>query len=69
MEMQYNSTVRADPIRIELGSGPHGEPGFFHVDAVKVGNVDKQADVRKLDWLEGNSVDSLYSAHTVEHFS
>ena len=56
-------------IRIELGSGPHGEPGYYHVDAVKVGNVNKESDVRKLDWLSDNSVDDLYSAHTVEHFS
>lgn len=68
--MEYNTTVESTrPRRIELGSGPHGEPGFFHIDAVKVGNVDYQADVRDLSFLETASVEELYSAHAVEHFS
>lgn len=68
--MEYGTTASSqDLVRIELGSGPHGEPGFFHVDAVKVGNVDKEGDVRNLNWLSDNSVDELYSAHTVEHIS
>ena len=67
--MQYSSTVEQPIVRIELGSGPHGEPGFFHVDAVKVGNVDHQADIRDLNWLTNGSVDEIYSAHAVEHIS
>lgn len=68
--MQYGTTASSkEPVRIELGSGPHGEPGYVHVDAVKVGNVDIEADVRCLDWLAPEEVDELYSAHTVEHFS
>lgn len=68
--MEYGTTAsNSGPFLLELGSGPHGEPGYYHVDAVKVGNVDKEADVRNLDWLADNSVDSLYSAHTIEHFS
>jgi SAM-dependent methyltransferase len=57
------------PVKIELGSGPHGEPGFTHVDVVKVGNVELEADARYLDWLLDDQVDELYSAHIVEHFS
>ncbi len=67
--MRFGTTANRQEVRVELGSGPHGEPGYLHVDAVKVGNVDKEADVRKLDWLESDSVDDLYSAHAVEHFS
>jgi len=67
--MQYGTTASRGQVRIELGSGPHGEPGYHHVDAVKVGNVDRAADVRKLDWLTNDEVDDLYSAHTVEHIS
>ncbi len=67
--MEFSSTAGRPAVRIELGAGPHGRPGFFHVDAVKVGNVDRQADVRDLSWLADNSVDELYSAHTVEHIS
>lgn len=69
--MQYGTTatVPNEAVRIELGSGPHGEPGFIHVDALKIGNVDIEADVRNLNWLADNSVDELYSAHTVEHIS
>lgn len=65
----YGTTVNASPVRVELGSGPHGIPGFLHVDAVKTGNVDVAADIRKLDWIPDNSVDELYSAHAVEHIS
>ena len=68
--MKYGTTAsNYEPLRIELGSGPHGEPGYYHVDAVKVGNVDRESDVRKLDWIDDNAVDDLYSAHTIEHFS
>jgi SAM-dependent methyltransferase len=67
--MQVGTTATNNLLRIELGSGPHGEPGYHHVDAVKVGNVDREADIRNLDWLSDNSVDDLYSAHTVEHIS
>ncbi len=66
--MQFGTTAN-EITRIELGSGPHGKEGYYHVDAVKVGNVDREADVRNLDWLADNSVDDLYSAHTIEHFS
>lgn len=65
----YGTTVQTHPVRVELGSGPHGIPGFLHVDAVKTGNVDVAADIRKLDWIPDNSVDELYSAHAVEHIS
>jgi len=57
------------PVRIELGSGPHGIEGFYHVDAVAGGNVNKVSDIRNLHWLKSDSVDELYSAHTVEHIS
>lgn len=58
-------------VKVELGSGPHGIPGFHHVDAVKKegSNVDIEADIRKLDFAEDTSIDELYSAHAVEHIS
>lgn len=56
-------------VRIELGSGVHGVEGFYHVDAVEGGNVNKVSDIRKLDWLSNGSVDEIYSAHAVEHIS
>jgi hypothetical protein len=68
--MKYGTTAsNYEPLRIELGSGPHGKPGYYHVDAVKVGNVDRESDVRNLDWILDDAVDDLYSAHTIEHFS
>lgn len=67
----FSTTVDMVPprIKVELGSGSHGVPGFLHVDAVKTGNVDVECDVRHLEFLSDNSVDELYSAHTVEHIS
>jgi len=67
--MEFYTTATPSYARVELGSGPHGEPGFLHVDAVEVGNVDVVSDVRCLDFLKDNSVSELYSAHTVEHIS
>lgn len=68
--MQFGTTASTSKaLRLELGSGPHGEPGYIHVDAVKVGNVDVQSDVRKLDWVSDSSVDEIYSAQVVEHIS
>jgi len=63
------ASVEKPPLKLELGSGPHGEPGYIHVDALKIGNVDIEADIRNLNWLQDNSVDELYSSHTVEHIS
>lgn len=68
--MQYGTTANKEEFkRIELGSGPHGEPGFIHVDAIKSGNVDVEADIRNLYWLEDDSIHEIYSAHAVEHIS
>lgn len=67
--MRVGTTADRIPVRIELGSGPHGQPGYLHVDAVLVGNVDKQSDIRNLAWLETSSADELYSAHALEHIS
>lgn len=64
-----STSVSRKPVRIELGSGLCGEPGFIHVDVLRGGNVDVRADCRFLTWLKPNSVDHLYAAHLVEHFS
>ncbi len=69
MKNSATSTASRGPVCIELGSGPHGVPGFTHVDAVKVGNVDVELDVRHLPWLQDDLVDELYAAHVVEHIS
>jgi len=56
-------------VKIELGSGFHGIPDHFHVDAVAGGNVDRVSDIRDLSWIPDAAVDELYSAHAVEHIS
>lgn len=66
---EFSTSAARSSLKVELGSGPHGIPGFLHVDAVKVGNVDRVGDIRRLDWLADNSVDELYSAHALEHVS
>lgn len=67
--MYYSTSAVSPVVKVELGSGPCGKPGFFHVDAVQEGNVDHRADIRDLDFLSNDSVDELYSAHAVEHIS
>lgn len=69
MSNSWSTTASFEPVRIELGSGPHGIEGFLHVDAVKVGNVDHASDIRDLSWLQTSTVDELYSAHALEHIS
>jgi predicted SAM-dependent methyltransferase len=56
------------PTKLHLGCGPRHIPGFFHVDALAAPHVDYVGPVEKLDFLESNTVELIYSSHLLEHF-
>ncbi len=55
-------------IRLDIGSGPNGKPGFVHVDQIAFPGVDVCTDLRKeWPWKDG-SVEEVHSSHCLEHF-
>jgi hypothetical protein len=68
-----NPQVRADigaghGLRLNLGSGKRNRPGFYNVDHLPLPGVDIVANLNEpLDDLPDNSVDEIYSRHTLEH--
>jgi len=56
-------------LKLDLGSGTHKKEGFIGVDLVALEGVDKVVDLTKFPWpWTDESVDALYSHHTLEHF-
>lgn len=55
-------------IRLNLGSGNLSVDGYLSVDARELANVDVVADVSNLPY-EASTVDEIFSAHLIEHFT
>ena len=55
-------------IRLHLGCGKRYIPGFVHVDLDTFPHIDYQSDVAHLPMFEDESVDLIYSSHTLEYF-
>lgn len=55
-------------VKLHLGCGNRYIPGFVHIDIRKLPHVDCVASADKLDFLNDNSVDLIYSCHLLEHF-
>ena len=57
-------------LRLNLGSGMRSKPGFYNVDLLPLPGVDIVADLNDpLDALPDNSVEEIFSRHTLEHVS
>jgi SAM-dependent methyltransferase len=57
-------------LRIDLGCGNNKKEGFIGIDNRKLPEVDLVCDLETQPLpLEDNSVDELYCAHVMEHFS
>ena len=55
------------PLKLDLGCGPNGKPGFLHVDQTAFPGVDVVLDLRgKWPWAD-NSVEEAHSSHFIEH--
>lgn len=55
-------------LRLNLGAGKRPKPGFYSVDLLPLPGVDIVADLNApLDALPDNSVEEIYSRHTLEH--
>jgi SAM-dependent methyltransferase len=55
-------------LRLNLGSGRRPRPGFYSVDHLPLPGVDVVADLNEpLAELPDNSVEAVYSRHTLEH--
>lgn len=54
-------------MKLNLGSGYTHRPGFKRVDIDKNCKPDFLLDVRDLSILESDSVEVIYTAHTMEH--
>lgn len=56
-------------MKLHLGCGNRYIEGFIHVDLQKLDHIDFVSPVDKLDFIEDNSVEIVYSSHVLEHFS
>lgn len=54
-------------MKLNLGSGYTYFAGFKNLDADKKCDPDFLLDIRDLSSIESNSVDEIYTAHTLEH--
>lgn len=55
-------------LKLDLGCGPHPKEGFTGVDIADFGQPIKADLNKKWQWKD-NSVDEVFSSHTLEHFS
>ena len=54
--------------RLHLGCGGHYLKGYYHVDIQAHSHVDKVCDMQKIhEEFDKESVDEIYSCHTLEH--
>jgi predicted SAM-dependent methyltransferase len=56
-------------MKLHLGCGSRYIPGYVHIDAVPFEHVDHVTAVDQLGFLQTESVDIIYSAHVLEHFT
>jgi SAM-dependent methyltransferase len=56
-------------VSLDLGCGRHKRDGYIGVDIAPLPGVDVVCDLRKTPWpWEDDSVDHIYTHHTLEHF-
>ncbi len=55
-------------VKLNLGCGKRYIPGFIHVDLDDFPHIDYKSDVSDLSMFGDDSVDLIYSSHTLEYF-
>jgi len=53
---------------LNLGCGNNNIPGFINVDLDNLSHVNYQLDIRNLYIFENESIDLIYSSHSLEYF-
>lgn len=66
---QPSSILGSNPRKLHLGCGKKFIPGFFHIDVLPAPHVDLVSRVENLPTIADNSVELIYAAHVLEHFS
>lgn len=63
--------AETQPLRLDLGCGPHPQPGFLGVDALSFdGKVDCVVDLAAGHWpWPDNSIDEARASHFLEHLT
>jgi SAM-dependent methyltransferase len=62
------SIAEGRPLRLDLGTGGHPQPGFFSVDHLPLPGVDIVADLNDpLGLLPDNCCEYITTSHTLEH--
>ncbi len=57
-----------DTVKVHLGCGSVNIPGFINIDIDNLPHIKYQVDIRDLDVFSDNSVDLIYSSHSLEYF-
>ncbi len=57
------------PKKLHLGCGKKFIPGFYHVDVLPAPHVDLVSRVERLPSIPDNTIELIYAAHVLEHFS
>ena len=55
-------------VKLHLGCGKNNIPGFIHIDVDSYPHIDYQRDIKDLDIFNDNTVDLIYSSHSLEYF-
>jgi len=55
-------------MKLNLGCGENKIAGFINVDIRKEVNPDQVCDIRKLEFVEDSSCETIYASHVLEHF-
>lgn len=55
-------------IKLHLGCGEINIPGFIHIDLDSYPHIDYQRDIRDLDIFNDDTVNLIYSSHSLEYF-
>lgn len=55
-------------MKLHLGCGRCRIPGWYHIDAVDFPHVDLRHEIDHLPMIPDDSVELIYTSHTLEHF-
>jgi predicted SAM-dependent methyltransferase len=55
-------------MKLHLGCGNRFILGYVHIDAIDYPHVDHVSTIDNLSFIPGDSVDTIYNCHVLEHF-